>query len=82
LKRKGYSIRPELPTLFVNIDQRTAKIRLDYNDVMVSLSEEGFFRPIYQWQQDRGMIYGCDHGGRGKDVIEFGDYFRTQKYNQ
>lgn len=82
LKRKGYSILPELPALFIDIGQRTAKVRLDYNDVMVSLSELGFFAPLYQWQQDRGMIYGCDHGGRGKDVFEFGDYFRTQKYNQ
>jgi len=82
IKKKGYSIRPELPALFVDLGQRTAKVRLDYNDVMVSLSEEGFFSPLYQWQQDRGMIYGCDHGGRGKDVTEFGDYFRTQKYNQ
>ena len=25
---------------------------------------------------------GCDHGGRGRDVVEFGDYFRTQRWNQ
>jgi len=81
-KRKGYSIIPELPALFVDTGRKTAKVRLDYNDVMVSLSEDGFFRPVYEWQQQRGMIYGCDHGGRGKDVTEFGDYFRTQKYNQ
>jgi hypothetical protein len=81
-KRKGYSIVPELTALFIDIGPRTAKIRLDYNDVMVALSEEGFFKPLYDWQQERGMIYGCDHGGRGKDVTEFGDYFRTQKWNQ
>jgi hypothetical protein len=28
------------------------------------------------------MILGCDHGGRGKRVEEFGDYFRTQRWNQ
>lgn len=28
------------------------------------------------------MTYGCDHGGRGMDVVEFGDYFRTQRWNQ
>jgi hypothetical protein len=26
------------------------------------------------------MLYGCDHGGRGRDVTEFGDYFRTQRW--
>ena len=49
---------------------------------MVSLSEENFFIPVYQWHEDRNLIYGCDHGGRGKDVSEFGDYSRTQRWNQ
>jgi len=81
-RRKGYDVRPELPALFVDIGPRTPKVRLDYSDVMVALSEEGYFRPIFEWHQRRGMIYGCDHGGRGYDVTEFGDYFRTQRWNQ
>ena len=81
-KRKGYDLIPYLDALFMDIGPITPKIRLDYNDVMVSLSEENFFRPVYQWHQDRGLIYGCDHGGRGLDVAEFGDYFRTQRWNQ
>ncbi len=81
-KRKGYDITPELPALFKDIGPRTPKIRLDYSDVMVALSEEGFFKPVFDWHQQRGMIMGCDHGGRGRNVIEFGDYFRTQRWNQ
>ncbi|MBS1321083.1 MAG: hypothetical protein HP046_14560, partial [Parabacteroides sp.] len=81
-KRKGYDIVPYLTALFTHIGPITPKIRLDYNDVMVSLSEENFFIPVYQWHEDRNLIYGCDHGGRGKDVSEFGDYFRTQRWNQ
>lgn len=81
-KRKGYDITPELPALFKDIGPRTPKIRLDYNDVLVALSEEGFFKPVFDWHQQRGMIMGCDHGGRGRDVVEFGDYFRTQRWNQ
>ena len=53
---------------------------MDYNDVMVALSEENFFKPLYDWHTDRGMLFGCDHGGRGTDVTEFGDYFRTQRW--
>jgi hypothetical protein len=79
-KRKGYDIIPELPHLFADLSFRSYKIRLDYNDVMVSLSEEGFFKPLYQWHTSRGMLFGCDHGGRGRDVTEFGDYFRTQRW--
>ncbi|MBC8616930.1 hypothetical protein H8788_04195 [Parabacteroides faecis] len=81
-KRKGYDIMPYLAGLFTDIGSTTPKIRLDYNDVMVSLSEENFFIPVYKWHEDRNLIYGCDHGGRGKDVSEFGDYFRTQRWNQ
>jgi hypothetical protein len=47
---------------------------------MVELSEDGFFKPVYDWHTSRGMLFGCDHGGRGQDVTEFGDYFRTQRW--
>ena len=77
---KGYDLLPELPALFVDVGPRTPKIRLDYRDVMVSLAEENYFRPLFQWHYDRGMVYGCDHGGRGGNVVEFGDYFRTQRW--
>ena len=82
IKRKQYDIVPYLAGLFTDIGDMTPKIRLDYNDVMVSLSEENFFKPVYEWHSERGLIYGCDHGGRGRDVTEFGDYFRTQRWNQ
>lgn len=81
-KRKGYDVRPHLPALFVDTGAETPRIRLDYNDVMMALSEEHFFRPLYQWHQDHGMTFGCDHGGRGRDVAEFGDYFRAVRWNQ
>ncbi len=79
-KRKGYELLPELPNLFADLGPRSYKIRMDYNDLMVSLSEDGFFKPVYNWHNSRGMLFGCDHGGRGKDVTEFGDYFRTQRW--
>jgi len=81
-RRKGYDIVPELAALFQDIGPRTPKVRLDYSDVKVALTEEGFFKPVFDWHQQRGMIYGCDHGGRGRNVVEFGDYFRTQRWNQ
>ena len=81
-KRKGYDIVPELPALFMDIGPRTPKVRLDYSDVKVAMTEEGFFKPVFNWHQQRGMTMGCDHGGRGRDVTEFGDYFRTQRWNQ
>ncbi|MCU0248182.1 MAG: hypothetical protein MUC42_16560, partial [Bryobacter sp.] len=79
-KRKGYDVVPELLSLFEETGPRAPKVRLDYSDVMVALSEEHYFRPLYEWHTSRGMMYGCDHGGRGRDVTEFGDYFRTQRW--
>jgi hypothetical protein len=79
-RRKGYDILPELPNLFAYFGLKSYKIRLDYNDVMVGLSEENFFKPLYDWHTSRGMLFGCDHGGRGRDLTEFGDYFRTQRW--
>jgi hypothetical protein len=81
-KRKGYDIIPFLDALFDSSDPKAPKIRLDYNDVIVSLSEENFFESVFRWHEDRGLVFGCDHGGRGRDLTEFGDYFRTQKWNQ
>lgn len=82
LKRKGYDVRPYLAALKMDIGKITTKIRMDYNDVFTSLSEENFFIPVYNWHAERNLIYGCDHGGRGRQVDEFGDYFRTQRWNQ
>jgi len=79
-RRKGYDIVPELPGLFEDIGPKSPKLRLDYSDVMVSLEEENYFRPLYEWHRSRGMLYGCDHGWRGENVTEFGDYFRTQRW--
>ena len=79
-KRKGYDVAMALPALFVDVGPRTPKVRLDYSDVMLSLQEENYFRPIFEWHYARGMIYACDPGSRGKNPHEFGDYFRAVRW--
>lgn len=79
-KRRGYGVTPEPASLFEETGPRAVKVRLDYSDVMVALEEENCFGPIYEWHTARGMLYGCDHGGQWRDVTEFGDYFRTQRW--
>jgi len=79
-KRKGYDITTKVDQLFADLGSESYKTRLDYSDVMVALTEDGYFKPIYNWHNSRGMLFGCDHGGRGQDVTEFGDYFRTQRW--
>ena len=79
-KRKGYDLFEVLPAMWVDMGNMTPKIRMDYADVRMSLIEERYFKPIYEWHSKRGMIYGCDSGGRGLDPSEFGDYFRATRW--
>jgi len=79
-KRKGYDLFEVLPAMWVDMGNMTPKVRMDYADVRMSLIEERYFKPIYEWHAKRGMIYGCDSGGRGLDPSEFGDYFRATRW--
>lgn len=76
-RRKGYNITPYLPALKEYIGQITPKIRLDYAEVLMDLSEERYYRPVYDWHAQRGLIYGCDNLGRGRDPLAYVDYFRA-----
>jgi hypothetical protein len=78
--RKGYSLFDVLPGMWVDLGDMTPKIRMDYADVRMSLMEERYFRPIFQWHTSRGMIFGCDNNGRGKDPYAYGDYFRATRW--
>ncbi len=80
LKRKGYDITPFLPGLQYGIGNRTAKVRLDYCDVVMTLSEERYFKPIFDWHDSRGLIYGCDNLGRGRAPLSYLDYFRATSW--
>ncbi len=80
---KGYSLLPRLPGLWHDLGPQTAKWRMDYADVVVGLLEASYFRPIYQWHQHHGLLFGHDNIGRGG--IEtgrraYGDAFRTQRW--
>jgi hypothetical protein len=77
LKRKGYDILLYLPALIANIGNITPKIRLDYCEVLMDLSEERYYKPIYDWHADRGLLYGCDNLSRGTNPVAYIDYFRA-----
>ncbi|MEN6574982.1 MAG: alpha-L-fucosidase [Phycisphaerales bacterium] len=78
--RKGYDLLAVMAALFEDIGPITPKVRLDYEDVKVQLTEERYFRPIFDWHWQRGLIYGCDPGSRGLNPEEFGDYFRCVRW--
>ena len=80
-RRKGYDIVPLLPKLFIDnaseIDAEAARVRLDYAEVLTQLSEERYFKPVFDWNESRGLIYGCDPEGRGLRPLQYLDYFRA-----
>ena len=82
--RKGYDIVPFLDKLFITnpdeVDAGAAKVRLDYAEVLTQLSEERFFKPIYDWNASKGLIYGCDNEGRGLRPLQYMDYFRATSW--
>ncbi len=84
LKRKGYDIMPHLSALFIEdaslIDEQAAKYRLDYAEVLTQLAEERYFKPIYDWNASKGLIYGCDPEGRGLRPLQYLDYFRATSW--
>lgn len=79
-ERKGYDILPYLAALKYDIGDITTKIRLDYCDVVMTLAEERYFKPIFDWNDSRGLIYGCDNMGRGKQPLHYLDYFRATSW--
>lgn len=79
-RRKGYDILPWVSGLCVDVGDRTAKVRLDANDVQVALTGERYFKPIYDWHASRGLIYACDPASRGRNPMEFGDYMRSMRW--
>lgn len=83
VRRKGYELEPWLAALWVNLGPRTAKVRIDYADVVVALLEESYFIPVFQWHERHGLLFGNDNIGRGG--IEagrraYGDPFRTMRW--
>lgn len=79
MKEKGYDIAPRLFELFENTPE-CVKTRLDYCDVKAAMTEEGYFKPVYDFHASRGLIYGCDQCSRGYSPGEYGDYFRTTRW--
>jgi hypothetical protein len=79
-KRKGYDLMEVLPAMWSDIGDITPKVRIDYADVRMSLMEERYFKPIYDWHTERGIIFGCDNHGRGLDPHAYGDYFRACRW--
>ncbi|MBM3303011.1 MAG: hypothetical protein FJY85_24070, partial [Deltaproteobacteria bacterium] len=83
-KERGYDPVPHLVGLFHDVGKMTDKIRCDYYDVMVSVLEENFYRPLAQWLHERGMLYTTIATWGREDILSqtyhYGDFFRMMRH--
>ena len=84
-KRKGYDLKPNLVALFTDVGKLTPKIRCDYFEIWVTLMEEAYFKPQFEWYEKRGVKITHDQFGRQSlhdQVLRYGDYFKTMRWYQ
>jgi hypothetical protein len=82
-KHKGYDLTLFLPALWHDIGPSSSKVRIDYQDVVTTLFEKNYFIPIFEWHEQRGILFGHDNYGRGairRGQKAYGDPFRTQRW--
>ena len=80
---KGYDVRPLLPALWLDLGPITEKVRLDFSDAVVRRLEACYFKPVYQWHEEHGTLFGHDNLGRGEIAVGrqyYGDTFRTMRW--
>lgn len=80
---KGYDLYPLLPALWHDLGNTTEKIRLDYAEVVCARMEECYFKPVFHWHEERGILFGHDNCGRGRIAsgrAHYGDYFRAMRW--
>lgn len=53
--RRGYDLLPLLPALFVDIGDRTAPIRRDFERTLTERLDETYYRPLAQWCAERNI---------------------------
>jgi len=79
-RMKGYDLFEALPAMFQDVGDATVKYRLDFMDVKTRLAQQRYFIPVFKWHWSRGKIFGCDQASRGRNPMEFGDYFSAVRW--
>jgi hypothetical protein len=84
-KTKGYDPVPQLVGLYEDIGPTTTAIRTDFYDVVITLIEENWFKPLFDWHEKHGLLRSHDNWGRNNlsaGIVQYGDYFRTMRWYQ
>lgn len=85
-QRAGYDLQPYLWALWEGTTEEAQRVRVDYQRIRAELTEEAFFRPFFNWHDQRGMICGFDQQGNSRrgypldTVNQYADYLRTHRW--
>ena len=56
-ERNGYSLRPRLPDLFLDVGPDSARLRYDFYRTLTDFYSEAFYRQIHEWCAARGVLF-------------------------
>ncbi|MFP4499684.1 MAG: glycosyl hydrolase [Candidatus Hydrogenedentota bacterium] len=79
----GYEIGRAIPALHFDVGPRTPTYRTDFFDVYLGLVEETYWKRVYDWTEERGLLTSHDNWGRNNIYRQsegYIDYFRSQRW--
>lgn len=82
-ERCGYDITRAIPALHFDVGPLTPKYRTDYFDVYLSVVEQDYWKRVYSWTWERGLLTSHDNWGRNninQQSEGYIDYFRSQRW--
>jgi len=82
----GYALPPELEALWEDCGDLSQRVRHDYQVTRAALGEAAFFKPLFVWHDQRGLVCGVDQQGPARQgdpiggVGIYADYMRTHRW--
>ncbi len=80
---RGYPIGRAIPALHFDVGPLTPKYRTDFFDVYLALDEACYWKRVYDWTAERGLLTSYDNWGRrniNRQSQGYIDYYRTQRW--
>lgn len=82
-KQHGYELVRAIPALHFDVGPLTPMYRTDFFDTYISAVEDTYWKEVYEWAEERGVLTSYDNWGRQniyQQTEGYMDYFRTQRW--
>ena len=82
-QRFGYEIGRAIPALHFDVGPETPRYRTDFFDAYLEVDEASYWKRVYDWTNERGVLTSHDNWGRqniNRQSQGYIDYFRTQRW--